>query len=226
MKDNDPMRFFREVQIFSFCMFFVLGGCTGTQRYNLKENCYTPFKSCNSYDAGDLPEDITRVAVLPIFSDKLEGELLENIDETFKGELLKQNRFEVITISRQQLYSDFQKMQFSSAEVLPSDFLGKLETISDSNAILFIDLTHYKPYKPVALGVRCKLVDVRSGEVLWAFDTLFDSGNPPVAVAARRFQLGHQKTQYPLDLSTSILKSPNRFAQYVAHDVFDTLPYR
>jgi len=223
----------KALRLPAFIQFLICGvllsffaGCTGTQRYNLKENAYTPFKATNSYCIDKLPDEVIRVAVLPVYSDKLEGGILDNIDETFKGELIKKNRFEVVPISRQQLSLDFHRTQFSSVEVLPTDFFGKLEGISGSNALLFIDITQFNAYKPVALGVRCKLVDIKSGEILWAFDTLFDSGNPIVAVAARRFQLGHQKTEYPLDSHATILKSPNRFAQYVASDAFDTIPLR
>lgn len=204
----------------------ILTGCTSRQRYDLEENTYTPYAPTNYSCAECLPQHVKRVVVLPVYSSDIEGRLIDNFDETFQSELQKQNRFEVVPVSRHQLKTHFHKEQLNSTEVLPYDFLEKLNNKYAADAVLFIDLTDYRPYKPMALGVRSKLVDVFSGDMLWSLDETFDTGNPHVAVAARRFQLGHQKTTFPLDSGTSVLKSPHRFSQYVAYNVFRTLPVR
>lgn len=212
--------------ILAFLTISILTGCTAHQRYDLEENTYTPYAPTNYTCAECLPQHVKRVVLLPIYSEDVEGQLANNLDDTLGHELQKQNRFEVVKVSRHQLKGQFRKEQMSSVDVLPYDLLEKFNNKYAADAVLFVDLTEYRPYKPMALGMRSKLVDVFSGDLLWSFDETFDTGNPHVAVAARRFQLGHQKTTFPLDSGTSVLKSPHRFSQYVAYNMFRTLPVR
>jgi hypothetical protein len=93
--------------------------------------------------------------------------------------------------------------------------------------VLLLDLAHYVPYQPIAIGVRAKLVAVESGQILWSFDSLFDSAQTDVAEAARRFAAGKKgRPATAADDNTGILQSPSRFAKYVGAAVFGTLPPR
>ena len=91
------------------------------------------------------------------------------------------------------------------------------------NGVLFTDLSSYKPYKPISISVRSKLVDIKSGEFLWAIDETFDAGHANVIVGASIFQ---EKSQVRvLSAKTgSVLHSPRAFSKYVASTIFSTLP--
>src|ERR1035441_7903692 len=41
---------------------------------------------------------------------------------------------------------------------------------------------------PLAVGWRLKLVDARSGQIIWSVDELFDAARPGVFRAAQRFE--------------------------------------
>ena len=215
-----------QITISSSIFLTLFSGCNPGARYDMVENTYVPFEATNTYNTGVSAVEVQRVAILPIYNEDIDGELIDNLDETFQKELVSQNLFEVVPVSRRQLKHFFKHFQFNSAEPLPNHFLDWAQDEFDAHAVLLVDLTHYNPYKPISVGVRSKLVSIEGGEILWAFDTLFDAGDPRVAVAARRFQLSHQKMGYPLDNGSSILRSPNRFAQYVAHDVFSTICHK
>ena len=74
------------------------------------------------------------------------------------------------------------------------------------------------------MAVRAKLVDVSSGEVRWAFDYVYDTGNAAVAESAKQFQLRYTNEQQPLRSDGgTILLSPSRFAKYVASQTYATL---
>ena len=64
--------------------------------------------------------------------------------------------------------------------------LDRLHADFGLDAVLFIDLTHYSPYQPIAIGVRSRLVALADTKTLWALDALFDAAQHDVAVAARR----------------------------------------
>lgn len=166
-----------------------------------------------------------RVAVLPLYYDLQSLGSLQDMDVAFNAELTRTSLFEVVPISRAELETHFGQRQFSSVEVLPGDLLLRLRAAYGVDGVLFIDVTHYSPYRPIAIGVRAKLVDVNSGQIRWAFDHLFDSGLPATGDAAKRYYLSNNRkdNELPMDEGGAILQSPARFSKYAAYETFRSL---
>src|SRR6185295_5883563 len=93
------------------------------------------------------------------------------------------------------------------------------------DGVLICRLTRYRAYEPLAIGWRVKLMDTDEPRIIWSVDEVFDSGEPAVVNAARRFAQAHPEAAAVND-SHGILRSPRRFAQYTASEVFRTLPGR
>ncbi|MGH8018564.1 MAG: hypothetical protein ACREIA_09775 [Opitutaceae bacterium] len=185
-----------------------------------------PYQPDNYTAVEAIPADVRRVGLLPLHSEEWSGAEIAMLDSTFNAELGKFDRFEVLPISSGALAERFGRRSFLSSSALPSNFLERLRAGFDVDAVLFVDVTHYSPYQPISIGVRAKLVAVRSGEVLWAFDSIFDSAQPDVALAARQYQQDLSRPAYPLQNTAGNLQSPARFVKYVAHAMFETLPPR
>jgi hypothetical protein len=165
-----------------------------------------------------------RVAVLPINFGQDTPSVPNELDLVFHAELSKTSAFEVIPISREELSAHFGITQLSSVQVIPGDLLVRLVQDYDVDGVLFTDVTHYFPYRPIAIGVRCKLVDAHSGVQRWVFDHIFDSGTPPVASAAKQFAVDQDTEQLPIATDgASILDSPSEFGKYVAHETYRSL---
>lgn len=166
-------------------------------------------------------EQLRRVALLPIHSDAYPDQYLRRLDATFHAELTKRALFEVVAVSRAELEAIFGERQFSSTDELPADALKRLRDRCGVDGVIFTDLTHFSPYRPVSMGVRTKLVAVSTGQIRWAFDTVFDAGNSSIAEAAKRFQIACSNEHQPLTSDGgSILQSPTRFAKYVASETY------
>lgn len=169
-------------------------------------------------------EQLRRVALLPLHSETYPEQYLRALDATFLAELSKRALFEVVPVSRAQMESLFGERHFSSTELLPADALKRLRDQCGVDSVLFTDLTHFSPYRPVSMGVRTKLIAVGTGQIRWAFDYIFDAGNSPVAEAAKRFQVTCSNEHQPLATDGgSILLSPVRFAKYVASETYASL---
>ncbi len=167
---------------------------------------------------------IRRVAILPLYCEQDSAGSLRAMDMAFNAELNKTSLFELVPIGRAQMESLTTRRQISSVEVLPGDLIQQLVARYGVDAVLFTDVTHYFPYQPISVGARSKLVDVRTGQIRWATDYLFDSGRPEVAEAARGYYLKSSQKNLPIpDDGTSILQSPARFSQFVAHETYRTL---
>ena len=96
----------------------------------------------------------------------------------------------------------------------------------DAQAVLFVDVTAYQPYRPLTLGIRAKLASVADHRLVWSFDEIYSTNDPRVVAAVRRFYEHNELGNLPFDLTPDDLQSPGRFAAYAANQTFETLPAR
>lgn len=185
-----------------------------------------PFIPSNLYPIERLPEYFNRVVVLPCFYYDQDSPLLGYVDEIFHQELSQERIFETIRLSSYQMKEHFDVERVDSSKPLPENFLRRLEELTAANGVLFVDLDSYRPYRPLALGVRAKLVDIKSGEYMWAIDETFDTGHADVIAGANVFQRNSQVRAISSKTAGSVLHSPRIFSKYVASTCFSTMPLR
>lgn len=203
----------------------LLAGCVHPPAHDAARR--GPFHTPVNY-AGEsqLPANIRRVVLLPISADNVAPtESAAALDPVFLAELQKQNRFEIVAVTREQLQRRFNAPEIRSTAALPHDFMARLRREFAADAVLFVDLTVFKAYRPLALGVRAKLATVDDEvRLLWTFDNVFSATDPAVANSARNHAIGADRGGIPADLTSIALLSPTRFGAYVAAQTFGTLP--
>ena len=185
-----------------------------------------PFAVTNLYPIERLPSYFNRVAVLPCFYPDFDSSVLEFIDEIFQQELAQQRIFETIPLDPLKMKEEFGISRVSSTGELPENFLRSIEQITGANGVLFVDIDSYRPYRPISLGVRAKLIDIKSGEFMWAIDETFDAGRADIIVGSKIFQEKSHVRALSAKTSGSATQSPRVFAKYAASLTFSTLPRR
>lgn len=176
-----------------------------------------------------LPVHIRRVAVLPTTCDQGQSDLVSGLDAlaaVIVEELGKTKRFELVTVTPEQLRAWTGRSSWRAEETLPANLLQNLHKQLDCDAVLFSRLTQYRAYPPLAVGFSFKLAEVSQAELLWTVDEIFDASEPNVVNSARRYQLTREQLPASLADSRSILNSPSGFGRYAANRVFQTLPLR
>lgn len=184
------------------------------------------YRPTNYTGEAQLPATLRRVVLLPISGGNIApAESAASLQRVFLAELQKQNRFEVVILTREECQNRFRAEELSSTAALPADFVGVLQREYAADGVLFVDLTVYQAYRPLAIGVRSKLATVgEEVRLLWTFDNVFSATDPGVANAARNHFLETDRRGVPADFTQSVLQSPSRFASYVAATTFRTLP--
>lgn len=167
---------------------------------------------------------VRRVVLLPAWTPvESNRDSVADLDPVFLSALQEQNRFEIVPYSRAAFFRRFGRTALSSAAALPHDFLAHLKREYAADAVMFVDVTVYRPYRPQTLGLRAKLASIDGLRLVWTFDNVFSADQAPVANAARHFQL-KAESSVPADLTDAILLSPSRYAAYAASTMFATLP--
>jgi len=202
-----------------------MGGCRKFKEEKVISRA-EPFVPTNLYPIERLPAYFNRVAVLPCYYPDPASPVLEFVDEIFHQELAQERIFETIRLSTDEMKKLFGQRRISSNSNLPENFLTTIEEYTAANGVLFVDLDSYSPYRPISLGVRAKLVDLKSGEFMWAIDETFDAGHANIIAGSRVFQEKNQVRALSDRTSGSVVQSPRIFAKYVASTTFSTLPMR
>jgi hypothetical protein len=176
-----------------------------------------------------LPDDLKRVAVLPLACGERRTDLVEGcgtLGPVLVTELIKSKKFEVVPIPSEELTRLTGRADWTGEEVLPAGFLDSLEKKYGCDAVLFCQLTEFQPYPPLAVGWRLRLVEVRGHKTLWAGDEHFDAGKPAVMAGARLYQKREQRLLGDDTADWLALNSPRQFGQYSIARLLDTLPAR
>ena len=177
--------------------------------------------------AGDpvLPAGLRRVVLLPLAGGSVApAASLAALDPVVAAALQRQNRFEVVVVSREVCRRLFTVEELSSVELLPANFMAVLRREYAADAVILVDVTVFRAYRPLAIGFRAKLATVQDVRLVWTFDNLFSAADAAVANSARRNYLKGAPRDIPADQSPMVLQSPSRFAAYAAETMFATLP--
>lgn len=168
---------------------------------------------------------IRRVVLMPVWAGNVAPEeTAASLDPIFRQALQHQNRFEIVTLSRQECQRRFGVTAFSSAAAMPHNLIPTLQRLFGADAVMLIDVTVYRGYHPLALGIRGRLAAINNLRLVWTFDNVFAADDARVAASARHFFLNSEHQGVPGDLTPAALQSPSRFATYAANATFVTLP--
>lgn len=205
----------------------LLGGCaTGGKLYQTLGPSYQPDNIHCIYPI--LPDQIRRVAVLPISVDRGDWQAArerEFLQSVLYSELGKAKRFELVAVHPGQLRQWSGAEAWPTTEAVPDDLLAQLERRFQCDAVLFPHLRPFRAYKPIVMGWNLKLIECRSQQIFWSADEVFDASDERVVRAAQKYSQQHGESWWqPLADPASILSSPRRFGQYTLSALFATLP--
>lgn len=183
-----------------------------------------PFFTPTNHSAAPHLGGIRRVVVLPVWTGSAAPlETAADIDPIILAALHRVSRFEVVTLSRADALRRFRSESLSSAAALPHDLLATLRREFAADAVLFVDVTVYQSFRPLAVGLRAKLATIDGSRLVWTFDQVFSAEDAHVANAARNHFLDADN-RVPADLTHGALQSPSRFTAYASAAMFATLP--
>lgn len=203
----------------------LLLGCQ-TQRRELayfKEETLTPSYMPTNFTLNPIPDSVISLAVLPIHTDFIEGDQKKAMDRILLQEIAKTNAFEVIPINTLQCADWFGQESLSRYMPLPPHALKTVHQKTAADSILVGEIFQYCPYSPMSLGLKLAIIEVGTGEVLWAFEDTFDAGLVTVAWGAQRYSEVALKAPYPFNETATMAISPRMFFQYAAYEAFKSL---
>ena len=185
-----------------------------------------PYTFTNLYPIERLPVYFNRVVVMPVHFGEPSQSISQFADDVLNQELAQARLFETVRLSTQSCKSYFGKERINSSDSLPDNFLEILKSQTQANGVLFVDVLGFQSYRPLSISLRAKLVDLNSGDFMWAVDETIDSSHASVIAASRLYENTHHVRALSAKTSSSVLQSPRSFTKFSAHKIFSSLPSR
>lgn len=184
------------------------------------------FKPTNYTGVRRMPAEVRRVAMLPVSGiQSLTADMASTVEDAARGAVLAEGRFETVVVDPGQLRQLTGQPAVRADELLPPAMFERIAPDAGADAVLMVEVTTFRPYPPMVIGVRAKLAQCDAEHtILWAFDTVYDMREAQVANSARRFASGGGTSI--VDTGPAVVQSPSRFVAYVFADMFATLPQR
>ncbi|MSR66894.1 MAG: hypothetical protein EXS24_05925 [Pedosphaera sp.] len=204
-----------------------LSGCT-TLEDAFDSSTLGPFHTIQNFKlaGGQLPDELRRVAVLPLLparGSKLAEHGSEHLQAVLTDELSRSGLFSVLTITPEKLHGLSGQRAVRAEDPLPFNFLETLKSETECQAVLFCELSVYQPYPPISVGWKFHLFDIKTGELLWSFDEVFDAGKPTVANSCRRYTRQSRLTSVPATKEGLVIDSPSTLARYGLDEAINTM---
>lgn len=166
---------------------------------------------------------IRRIALMPVYSPDTNHQTQAILDQAFFNKLSETQLFEVVMITREDLARRFSARAFNSAAPITDTLFNYIEEATYADAVVFFDVTSYRPYKPVKLGIRSKMLRLEDRKIIWAIDQSFDTGDQRVAEEALDYQSEIRANPTPTHQPDRILISPSVFIYFAAERSVQTL---
>lgn len=167
---------------------------------------------------GDL-SSLGRVALVEFNNSSSYPEIAKDATDAIYVGLQKKQRFGLTVISQDQAI--WKRLQSEPDSSYSPEQLLEMRNVLKCDAVLTGTVTQYEPYPHTTMGLRLRLVDMRSGDLLWAVEQVWDSADKNVSQRIKRYL----KSQDDLGSGTEelVAMSSLKFLKFVGYEIAETL---
>jgi hypothetical protein len=178
--------------------------------------------------------NVGRVALVELSNDSSYPQVSNDVTKALYIALQKKQLFGLTIINQEnptwrslQLEMKSPSQKQNSAFGGPSTYsLEQLMTLRDtlkSDAVLTGTITEYKPYPHMAIGMRLKLLDINDGQLLWAFEQVWDCADKKTEAQIKKYFKSQMRSGFEPLREQLVVISPLKFINFVAYETAETL---
>lgn len=165
---------------------------------------------------------ISRVVLLELENQSMHPDLADQMTQALSAGLGKKHLFSVRTVSRSdELWTT---LNLDNITAYSYEDLAMIRENLKADAVVFGTIKRYASYPHMQMSLHLKMVNVRTGELAWAIEEVWDSTDKNVELRMKRYFATEMRTGYqPLNWEL-LITSPRAFNKFVVYEVVSTLP--
>ncbi|HHT9126884.1 MAG TPA: hypothetical protein ACFYD6_13870 [Candidatus Brocadiia bacterium] len=166
--------------------------------------------------------NIRRVIVIPFAYESDREEVVKEVTESITIELQKTGDLDVV-LPYENISLLLEGRQLWDKGSINSEILTEARKRFGADAIISGAITHYKPYKPLILGLKLGMINTDTGSLLWSFDGVFDSNDTKVTNMAKSYFEKSSQKKLSIYGWEIMLLSMGQYTRFVANQIVSTL---
>ncbi len=163
---------------------------------------------------------VGRGAIVELDNDSSYPEISADVTEALFLALQKKQVFGLTVVDRQDAAWRSLQLDLDSAYTL--DQLSAIRRTLKCDAILVGTITEYRPYPHLTLGLRMKLIDVGSGELLWALEQVWDASDKATEGRIKKYFERQMRSGFAALREQLVAVSSLKFVGFIAYEVAET----
>ncbi|MHC5146714.1 MAG: hypothetical protein ACYSOK_06415 [Planctomycetota bacterium] len=188
----------------------------------IQPKAQTPYGHYYLDDQGNF-NSVDRVVLLELENQSARVELPEQLTQAMADSLGKKHLFSIHTINRMDPY--WSRLNLDEIEASSPEDLASIGQELNVDAVVFGTIKRYRSYPHLLMALHLKMLDVRTGRLLWAMEQVWDSTDRQVELRMKEYYKKEVRQGYqPLDWKIMVT-SPRAFNKFVVYEIGQTLPH-
>jgi hypothetical protein len=208
---NFELRLGKLIMLLSLCFIlplaFTCAGCSshGPTRHEVSKNLST----------------IKSVCLLELDNKTIYPKISEDVTDSLYQSLQKKQRFNLSQLK--QTDDMWQTVEVKPDSLYTLEQLMAARKLLGSDAILMGTVTSYSPYPRMAIGLRLKLVDLRTGQTVWAIEQIWDTTDKATEERLKKYFDQQMRSSFsPIGEQLANLSTIN-FVKFVTYEIMESM---
>lgn len=162
-----------------------------------------------------------RVALVEFENRSPFPDVSKDVAETLYVALQKKQRFGITAVA--QADPAWRSMQIGSGGPITSEQCMSMRQVLQCDAVLTGIVTEYRPFPHLMIGLRLRLVDLTDGQLVWAVEQVWDSGDRATEARIKKYLKAQTRSPRGSMADQLMVISSLNFMKFVAYEVSQTL---
>lgn len=168
----------------------------------------------------DLPA-VGKAVLIELDNDSTYPHISADVTDALFQALQKKQVFSLATVN--QTDPDWRSLQIDADSPYSLEQLGEMRKTLNCNAVLTGTITTYQPYPHLNIGLRLKLIDLADGQLLWAFEQIWDTTDKTTEKRIKDYFQAQIRSEITPLHERLVVVSSLKFVKFVAYEVAKTM---
>jgi hypothetical protein len=164
---------------------------------------------------------IGRVAIVELDNYSRYPHVSGDVTDAIFQELQKKQVFSLTIVRRHD--TAWRSLQLDLSSGYQLEELVEIRKALKCSAVLVGTVTEFKPYPHMLVGLRLKMLDLKDGQLLWAFEQIWDAADKTTEDRIKRYVRYQMHPDFSRSRQHLLAVSPIGFIKFVAYEVGETL---
>ena len=194
-------------------LLLLLSGCSINTAHEPPANYYylNPNKDLST---------VGRTALVELTNDYSCPQISADVTEVLFQSLQKKQKFS-LTVVRQNDPA-WRSLQLDTSTTYTLEQLSTIRKTLRADAVLIGNITGFKPYPHMFIGLRLKLIDLYDGQLLWALEQIWDTTDKTTEDRIKNYYTHHIFAEDSLEEKLGTISSL-KFIKFVAYETAEAL---